>query len=262
MLLWLGGAATGFCQTDSTIIYLNTDFDQVSKEEAAYYRVVRITDPGTGRGYRKDFFITGEKFEEVNFSKTDSVRDGLSQTWFKNGQLKEKKQYVKGKLEGKSAVWFEDGKKKWEMTYRNGELHDTLKTYHANQQLKRLDVYANGKLLRGQCFNEAGTLVPHYPFEVMPEFPGGQRAMFQFLANNMEIPKDMRKGRQNGHVVLSFMVGADGEPGNIKVVKTTHASLAANAIQVIQAMPRWRPGIQDGEKVPVRYTVPYNIKVN
>ncbi len=261
MLMWACAMTVGYSQTDS-VTYLDKDFNETSRGYAVFYRVTQITDQVSGRGYQKDFFMTGELRQESHFSKVDSVRDGLSTKWYRNGQLESKTEFVKGLQHGKQEAWYESGQQKWVSNYDKGKLDGETKSYHSNQKPKREDIYRQGKLLNGQCFNENGAPVPHYLFEVMPEFPGGQKAMFQFLGNNMRIPKDMQKAKQSGHIILSFVVGRDGQVGHIQVVKTTHESLARNAVQMLEAMPRWIPGTQDGEAVPVKYTVPYKIKVD
>jgi TonB family protein len=259
LFLWCWATCSAYSQTD-TVAYLDIDFNETTKEKAAFYRVTQITDQNSGRGHQKDFFLTGETRQESNFSKVDSVRDGSATKWYKNGQAESKMTYAKGKQHGKQEAWYENGQQKWVANYDMGKLDGEVKSYHANQKLKRTDIYRQGKLVNGQCFNEEGVPVPHYLFEVMPEFPGGQKAMFRFLANNIQIPKDMQKAKQNGKIILSFVISREGQVEHIKVVKTTHESLAVNAVQMLQAMPRWKPGVQDGESMPVKFTVPFNIK--
>ncbi|MGV3540768.1 MAG: toxin-antitoxin system YwqK family antitoxin [Rufibacter sp.] len=127
--MWLSFAATGFSQPDS-VIYFNNNFDVVSKNEATYYRIKLITDTITGKGYQKDYFITGEKYRETNFSKLDSIKDGLTLSWFKNGQLRARTFYVNGNANGKSEDWYENGQLRWEHTYVNGHLHGDMKSYY------------------------------------------------------------------------------------------------------------------------------------
>ncbi len=256
LCLWFFAAGTCFSQTDSTITYLSADFDEVPQPEAAYYRVVRITDPKTGRGYQKDFFINGEKYEEINFSKVDSVRDGLSLNWHRNGQLEKRTMYVKNQVVGKSEAWFENGKLRWEQPHVNGKLEGDMNVFHPNGQRKRHEVYAQGKLVKGTCYDENEQEVPFYPFEVMPQFPGGDKEMFKYLAQSFRKGIKAHPKKVNGLVVFSFVVNQNGDVVQFRVVKTTHEFLGEIGRKVVQAMPKWSPGIQDGEKVPVKYTAP------
>ncbi len=246
---------SGFCQTDS-VQYLDEDFEPVPQAQATYYRIRQVTDAQTGRGYQKDFFLTGEKVEEINFSKMDSLREGLSAKWFKNGQLKERDIYVKGVREGKSEAWFENGQQRWVYTYLNGKPHGILQSFHSNSQLKRHDVYKQGKLIEGHCYDENGKKIPHFYYEIMPEFPGGFQEMMRFLARNMK--KEFMKGpdKVDGLAVVTFVIDEKGEVTSVKVKRTTHAFLGDIGVRVVQSMPRWKPGLQDGEPVPVKFTVP------
>lgn len=92
--------------------------------------------------------------------------------------------------------------------------------------------------------------------EVMPEYPGGFSACMKFLSENIKYPKEaVEKGIQ-GRVVVQYIVNEDGNISNIKVLKGCHPSLDAEAVRVIASMPKWKPGMQKGEAVAVKYTMP------
>ncbi|MBO4453527.1 MAG: energy transducer TonB [Paludibacteraceae bacterium] len=98
--------------------------------------------------------------------------------------------------------------------------------------------------------------------EKMPEFPGGQQALFNFLKENVHYPEDARKAKIEGRVLCQFIVNSDGRIVDVHVVKSSgNASLDHEALRVIHKMPRWKPGIQKGKPVRVKYTVPINFKL-
>ncbi len=97
--------------------------------------------------------------------------------------------------------------------------------------------------------------------EKMPEFPGGQAAMFKYLSDKFRIPSAAQRAGAEGTVVLSFVVGPTGEISNIEVLKKLGFGLDEEAVRVIQSMPKWNPGEQNGRKVSVKYTVPYRIVI-
>ncbi|KAA3440508.1 energy transducer TonB [Rufibacter hautae] len=260
MLLWLCGAATGFCQTD-TVIYLNSNFAPAPKNKALYYRVERYTDLAKIQGYKRDFYLTGEKYQEVYFSKMDSVKEGPNTVWHKNGKVKSVDHYVHNKLQGKSEGWFEDGEVQYEYNYDKNELHGEVKSYHANRQLRRKDLFSEGKLVEGHCYDENGTEVPHYPHSVMPEFPGGIQAMFKFVGQSVRIPFGMRLVGAEGIALVNFIVDKSGKISEVEVIRATHEKLGKECVRVVKSMPRWTPGQQEGEKVAVRYTIPIRIKL-
>ena len=94
--------------------------------------------------------------------------------------------------------------------------------------------------------------------EKMPEYPGGQAALFEYLSKNVKYPADAEKQKIEGRVLVSFVVNTDGSITDISVEKKAFPSLDAEAVRVISGMPKWIPGEQKGQKVRVKYTVPLN----
>ena len=97
--------------------------------------------------------------------------------------------------------------------------------------------------------------------EQMPEFPGGIAAMFEYLMQNVKYPEDAEKQKVEGRVIATFVVETDGSITDVQAVKQVFPSLDAEAIRVLEAMPKWTPGKQNGKPVRVKYTVPVNFKL-
>lgn len=96
----------------------------------------------------------------------------------------------------------------------------------------------------------------------MPEFPGGESAMMSYLGENIDYPKDCQEEGIEGTVYVSFVIDAEGIPGDIKVVKSPDERLSANAAEVVKKMPKWTPGKQDGKNVKVQYSLPIKYQLN
>lgn len=92
--------------------------------------------------------------------------------------------------------------------------------------------------------------------EDMPEFAGGDEALFAYLGNKMRYPKAAQRAGVEGVVVVTFVVAADGTITKAKVVKGLGYGTEEEALRVINSMPAWQPGKQNGRAVPVRYTLP------
>ena len=97
--------------------------------------------------------------------------------------------------------------------------------------------------------------------EKMPEYPGGQAALFEYLSTNVKYPVDAEKQKIQGRVLVTFVVNTDGSITDIEVVKKAFPSLDAEAVRVISGMPKWIPGEQKGQKVRVKYTVPLSFNL-
>ena len=94
--------------------------------------------------------------------------------------------------------------------------------------------------------------------EKMPEFPGGEEALKNYLSITMDPPTGAVK-LQNP--VVQFVVNSDGSVSNVKVVKSTgNAEIDKGVIKHVSTMPKWTPGTQGGKKVRVELTRPYNLK--
>ena len=100
------------------------------------------------------------------------------------------------------------------------------------------------------------------PVDPMPEFPGGQKALFDYLRFNTHYPKQAyRKGIQ-GRVVCQFVVKNNGKISNVKVVRSAgNKSLDREAVRVIRSMPKWKPAMYQGKPVSVKYTVPVTFRL-
>ena len=98
--------------------------------------------------------------------------------------------------------------------------------------------------------------------ETMPEFPGGQQALFKYLSENVKYPVIAQENGIQGRVICQFVVNRDGSIVDVEVVRSGgDPSLDKEAIRVIKSMPKWKPGKQRGKAVRVKYTVPVNFKL-
>jgi len=92
--------------------------------------------------------------------------------------------------------------------------------------------------------------------EAMPKFPGGQAGLFQYLARSIKYPVIAQKSKEQGRVIIQMVIGKDGSLSNIKVLRSVSPSLDAEAVRVVGNMPKWEPGMQKGQPVSVKYTIP------
>ena len=92
--------------------------------------------------------------------------------------------------------------------------------------------------------------------EEMPDFPGGQSALMEYLAKNIKYPATAHENGKQGRVIVMFVVKKDGSISDVKTVRGVDPYLDKEAVRVIAAMPQWKPGKQRGENVNVRFSVP------
>ncbi len=109
-----------------------------------------------------------------------------------------------------------------------------------------------------------GTPDPNKAYDVvdeMPQFPGGPYALFEFISKNIQYPKEAEDANLQGRVIVSFVVEKDGSVSNAKVVRPIDPLLDAEALRVVNSMPKWIPGKQNGEAIRIKYTVPVTFRL-
>ena len=97
--------------------------------------------------------------------------------------------------------------------------------------------------------------------EEMPQFPGGQAALLEYLAKNIKYPVVAEENGVQGRVIVTFVVERDGSITDVRVVKSVDPSLDKEAARVVKSMPKWQPGKQNGSAVRVKYTVPVQFRL-
>lgn len=104
--------------------------------------------------------------------------------------------------------------------------------------------------------------IPFISPQVMPEYIGGNAAMYEYLRKNIKIPTMVMNERLNGTIYLQFIIERDGSVNEIVVLRDeVGGGSAKEVIRVVQNMPNWKPGSQMGKKVRVKFNLPININV-
>ncbi len=99
--------------------------------------------------------------------------------------------------------------------------------------------------------------------EQMPEYPGGHGAMMSYLSQTIKYPAEALDDGIEGKVILRFVVDAEGQVGDVKVMRGVRdaPSLEREAVRVVKRMPKWKPGQQGGKAVATYFTLPVMFKM-
>ena len=153
----------------------------------------------------------------------------------------------------------------------NGIIFVNTKEYVKNGKKELVSVNVTAKKPQEDHPTAIGTFTPDTPetdndafnvVEHMPEFPGGAVEMMKFLNENVKYPEAAEKTGTQGRVIVQFIVEADGSITNVKVLKNVSDEIDAEAVRVINAMPKWKPGSQSGKAVRVKYTIPVTFRLS
>ena len=97
--------------------------------------------------------------------------------------------------------------------------------------------------------------------EQQPEFPGGMAALGDYLHKNLKYPAAAQRANVQGRIFLSYIVTKTGEITDVKLLKGIGFGADEEGIRVVQNMPRWKPAMQDGKVVNVRFNLPINFSL-
>lgn len=158
------------------------------------------------------------------------------------------------------------------VSYINMKTKELTITEKLIEKIKSLKVYLEGEITTKTQEvvvvgygggEEASDEVPVFQVvEEMPEFPGGMGECLKFLGKNIKYPVEAQKAGVQGKVIVQFVVEKDGNIANPKVVRSIDPDLDGEAIRVISIMPKWKPGMQKGQPVRVKYTVPVTFRLD
>lgn len=97
--------------------------------------------------------------------------------------------------------------------------------------------------------------------EEMPAFPGGERALMEYVLKNVKYPQIARETGIQGRVFVGFVVEPDGSVSNVKILRGIGGGCDEEAMRVIKSLPKWKPGKQRGKAVRVSYQIPVVFKL-
>lgn len=97
---------------------------------------------------------------------------------------------------------------------------------------------------------------------IQPYFPGGTPAVLNYLSKNIVYPAQAVTEKIEGKVVLQFTITKKGRIKDVEVIKSAHPLLDAEAVRVLERMPKWVPGKKDGKPINVKYALPVTFKLN
>lgn len=203
------------------------------------------------------------KYYEVTHYSSSKPKRYIVDSFYPDGSRKGVSVYVdqtKRKVE-LVREWYPNGQLKVQQSIYGDWLNDTLFVFWENGKPKRVDIERNGKIIKGTCYDTTGMEIPHYDYETMPEYPGGDSRLFMDIYNTIRMPEIVKTKGVNERVVARFSVGTDGNVGDITIVEGKYPEINDEVIRVLSRLKRWRPGLQDGEPVKVWYVVPVNFEV-
>jgi len=237
------------------------------------------------------YYKNGMKKSAINYKKDVSV--GMAYYFFENGKLKKQVEFLEKDPSEKKDVnlAFEERSK---LIYQvdsmgkvlvkdgNGHLIDTTKSakdqfveegdykdgfkdgvwkgHYVSGKSNYVESYALGKFISG--VNTEGDKTYEYTIlESRPQYKGGINAFYKYLGNAIRYPSSAYKSGISGSVHVSFTIEKDGKVSDVTVVKSVFGPIDEEALRVVNASPKWIPGMQRGLPVKVKYNIPISFKL-
>jgi protein TonB len=98
--------------------------------------------------------------------------------------------------------------------------------------------------------------------EQMPEYPGGEEALINYLSENLQYPEGAKESGVQGQVFVTFVVEKDGSISEVEVLRGLGGGCDEEAVRVVEEMPKWKPGAQRGQPVRVQYNLPIKFSLD
>ncbi len=125
----------------------------------------------------------------------------------------------------------------------------------------KIDPYDPGPVIEPQVTESDEEPHSGIGLQKLPTFPGGERELLKYLAENIKYPALARENNIQGTVALQFVIEKNGSVSNLVVLKDPGGGCGKEAIRVVQSMPNWSPGEANGHAVKVRFTLPVKFKL-
>ncbi len=116
-------------------------------------------------------------------------------------------------------------------------------------------------VVEGEIENDLDDTYVYQIIEQMPEFPGGNEKLMEFVLSNSHYPQEAKEKGVQGRVHVNFVVDTDGSISDVKVLKGVGGGCDEEAVRVVKSMPKWQPGRHRGKVVKVSYTLPFDFKL-
>ncbi len=217
-------------------------------------------------GKRQVFTDDGSKWMEQEYK--NGLLDGESRTYHLGStQVSEVCQYSKGKQDGLSISYYTNGQMQATGQYVSGQLDGEWIHYDKDGTEKRRNLWKNGEP-QGQNADEAKNSIqikPSFPcnskFENTSEDKCGESALFNYLVNDVKYPPASRNKLIQGTALAVFVIDSTGSVRDVVIPNGVCYEIKNEVKRLIEAMPAWNPGSVNGQKVKVQYTLPVRFRL-
>jgi TonB family protein len=163
--------------------------------------------------------------------------------------------FINKKFSGPWKEYDSVGNLKWEKNYVSNVKDGEATEYYANGKIERKELYSFGKLLSGKEYDENGNEINYVP---AIEKAKADYDVTEYIKTHLQYPEKAKRRNIEGKVLVSFIVNEDGSISDAKILKGVGGGCDEEALRIVNHMPAWKPGMQDGKPVRFSYRLPIN----
>jgi protein TonB len=224
-----------------------------NRQVADYYEILQPDPQNPELVIERQYFATNEKLSEKHFRKTKLTEDFPDSLSKEYGRKLPPQSLINNLIrspEGKYMEWYKNGQVSKEINYLSGKKNGHIRFFWEDGKSGRDDVFENGVLVSGSCFDKAGKPIDYFDLDKKASFPGGKKALVDFLSTNLKYPETAFKNKTEATVEVKFMLDSNGSVTSIWILKSINRDIDMEAIRLIRIMPKWIPEFKDGKAVP------------
>lgn len=228
-----------------------TILSNIEYKNGAPYNIIKMNDSlgnildfGTfknGSGTLIEYSTTGKKRSLTTYQ--DGYKNGISLRFFENGKTYSEDFYSNGRKDGTSTHFFSTGEIYYSVIYMEGSAIKSNYSESKDYALIKKDEQEILSLNDGES-------------QILPEFLGGEEGLKSYISKCIEYPIIAISHNQQGTVYTNLVINTDGTLSEIHILKGVTEELDTEAIRVINKMPPWIPGFQNGLPIAVQYNLP------
>ncbi|GGG31469.1 hypothetical protein GCM10011378_05080 [Hymenobacter glacieicola] len=213
-------------------------------------------DPPVRNGMLTWYHPSGSKAGQVHYK--DDEADGLYIGWYDDGRVSQRGEYADGQRVGRWISVHRNGQKRSEGRYNLGRPVGEWHYYYDTGELSAIEMPdRQGKPLALAFFNKDGSpYMGKVRTRELPQFPGGEAALLNFVARNTTYPRNSRRKGITGSVYVSYTVGEDGRVGQVRVVQGLAPEADQEARRVVASLPAFEPGREYNLPTAMTFTIP------
>ena len=228
------------------------------RKNARYYEILQNDPHQKDMVIEREYYSSGKIFSEKYFKKeklTENLPDSIRKIY---GNMVLSPAMINRFIrtpEGKYTEWYENGKVRREINYLSGKRNGQVLFYWEDGTPRRNDMFEDGVLVKGNCYDNKGRPVEYFDLDKKASFPGGKKAMIDFLSSNLNYPEKALKKKVEGTIEVRFQLDPTGLIVAAMVDKHIDNDLEYEALRLVHSMPAWHPEYKDGQPVSSIQTV-------